>query len=218
MFRTHDMCHNQCNFGWAVTQNIFITLAFLFSPLVADTTRLGPIVNIMICQICKAKSQVNWLFSPGNIFVVYLTWRDFDFSSSKYQCRIKNNSKYTSKYTVTFGCQLDEPYGFPDDHQQNAAMFQCHVNIGIHNFFSITASLLYSVGNFFLLMLLLLILILLILLLLLLLLLLSYQTRRLGYTYEWKSDLQAFINRNKNNKREFSTLFYNHSWDERMAV
>ena len=26
-----------------------------------------------------------------------------------------------------FGCQLDEPYGFPGDHQQNAAMFQCYV-------------------------------------------------------------------------------------------
>ena len=32
-------------------------------------------------------------------------------------------------------CQLDEPYGFPDDHQQNAAMFQCHVNTGIHKMF-----------------------------------------------------------------------------------
>ena len=34
-----------------------------------------------------------------------------------------------------FGCQLDEPYGFPDDHQQNAAMFQCHVNTGIYKMF-----------------------------------------------------------------------------------
>ena len=35
----------------------------------------------------------------------------------------------------SFGCQLDEPYGFPDDHQQNAAMFQCHVNTGIYKMF-----------------------------------------------------------------------------------
>ena len=27
-----------------------------------------------------------------------------------------------------FGCQLDEPYGFPGDQQQNAAMFQCYVH------------------------------------------------------------------------------------------
>ena len=27
-----------------------------------------------------------------------------------------------------FGCQLDEPYGFPGDHQQNATMFQCYVH------------------------------------------------------------------------------------------
>ena len=27
-----------------------------------------------------------------------------------------------------FGCQLYEPYGFPGDHQQNAAMFQCYVH------------------------------------------------------------------------------------------
>ena len=27
-----------------------------------------------------------------------------------------------------FGCQLDEPHGFPGDHQQNAAMFQCYVH------------------------------------------------------------------------------------------
>ena len=33
------------------------------------------------------------------------------------------------------GCQLGEPYGFPDDHQQNAAMFQCHVNTGIYKMF-----------------------------------------------------------------------------------
>ena len=28
----------------------------------------------------------------------------------------------------SLGCQLDEPYGFPSDHQQNAAMFQCYVH------------------------------------------------------------------------------------------
>ena len=45
------------------------------------------------------------------------------------------------------GCQLDEPYGFPDDHEQNAAMFQCHVNTGIYKIFYIPVPLLYSVGN-----------------------------------------------------------------------
>ena len=34
-----------------------------------------------------------------------------------------------------FGCQLDEPYVFPDNHQQNAAIFQCHVNTGIYEMF-----------------------------------------------------------------------------------
>ena len=46
-----------------------------------------------------------------------------------------------------FGCQLDAPYGFPGDHQQNAAMFQCYVHFFFYNVFSIPVSLLYSVGN-----------------------------------------------------------------------
>ena len=47
-----------------------------------------------------------------------------------------------------FGCQLDEPYGFLGDNQQNVAMFQCHVHsFCIYKVFSVPVSLLYYIGN-----------------------------------------------------------------------
>ena len=45
----------------------------------------------------------------------------------------------------TGGCQFDEPYGFPGDHQQNAAMLlsnYCYLQI-----VNFPVSLFYSVGN-----------------------------------------------------------------------
>ena len=45
---------------------------------------------------------------------------------------------------MCFSCQLDEPYGFSDDHLQNAAMLQC-VSRYLQSIF-VTVSL-YSVGN-----------------------------------------------------------------------
>ena len=49
--------------------------------------------------------------------------------------------------TNRFGCQLDEPYDFPSDHEQTAAMFQCHVHSCIYNMFSVPVPMLYSVEN-----------------------------------------------------------------------
>ena len=46
-----------------------------------------------------------------------------------------------------FGCQFDEPCGFPGDHRQNAAMFQYHVHTAIYQAFYDLISLLYYVGN-----------------------------------------------------------------------
>ena len=39
-----------------------------------------------------------------------------------------------------FDCQLDEPYGFPGEHQPNAAPIQCQVHSGIYNVFSVPIS------------------------------------------------------------------------------
>ena len=82
----------QYNFVWAVTQNISITLAVSFYPLVAGLSRLGSIVNIIIYQIRKAESKVNSL-ALGKIFVIYLTWFDLDFENSKCHCPIRRQQQ-----------------------------------------------------------------------------------------------------------------------------
>ena len=46
-------------------------------------------------------------------------------SYDRYKC-LSNLDK--DVFWVSLGCQLDEPYSFPGDHQQNAAMLQCHVH------------------------------------------------------------------------------------------
>ena len=45
------------------------------------------------------------------------------------------------------GYQLDEPYGFPGDHQQNAECFNVMSISSIYKVFSVPVSLLYFVEN-----------------------------------------------------------------------
>ena len=105
-------------FHWAVTQNISTTLAVLFSMFVAGLTRLGPIVNIMICQICKTNSQVNWLFSPGKYVVMFnLIWFRFwqqwiSVSHKTITANIPANARFLIKFSGDWNIFINEKVNY----------------------------------------------------------------------------------------------------------
>ena len=53
-------------------------------------------------------------------------------NSKTYEAKFRLYKNSYFEVMLFFGCQVEETYGFPNDHKQNAAMFQCDVNSCIY--------------------------------------------------------------------------------------
>ena len=86
------------------------------------------------------------LYFKDTITCIHFSKNDSTISQNSLNC-VAHNPVISLSPLVYFGCQLDKPYGFPDDQQQNASIFQCHVNTGIDKMFFYSCITVASVGN-----------------------------------------------------------------------